>query len=175
MPSPRSGTLTHMKRIHVLGRKNHGKTTLVELVEHLTAQGLRIGTIKHTHHAHELDTPGKDSHRHRSAGASVSGILSPGLSAVFWPPSSAETTEDRYEQFAPHFAHCDIVIIEGDTLARGPKIEVWRKAIGGAPLADEDRSIAAIVTDDPVSLAKPVWPRRDVAAVADRLLALLGK
>ena len=59
-----------MRRLHVLGRKNHGKTTLVaELVAELTRRGWRIGTIKHTHHHHELDTPGKDSWMHRQAGA----------------------------------------------------------------------------------------------------------
>ena len=61
-----------MNRIHIIGRKNHGKTQLVvELVEEFSLRGLRVGTIKHTHHDHELDTPGKDSHRHRSAGAAV--------------------------------------------------------------------------------------------------------
>ena len=75
-----------MKRIHIVGRKNSGKTTLVaDLVAHLTANGHRVGTIKHTHHQHELDTPGKDSHRHREAGAAVVGILCPGMTAVFRP------------------------------------------------------------------------------------------
>ena len=56
-------------RIHVVGRRNHGKTTLlVELVEELCRRGLRVGTLKHSSHTHELDTPGKDSHRHRLAG-----------------------------------------------------------------------------------------------------------
>lgn len=165
-----------MKRVHLLGRKNHGKTTLVvELVEHLTARGLCVGTIKHTHHAHELDTPGKDSHRHRTAGASVVGILSPKLNAVFWAPGQSPDDgagADRYEAFAPHFAACDVVIVEGDTQARGPKIEVWRQAIGGEPLAAADPTIAAVVTDDYPSVAAPLWPRSDVAELARRMLAL---
>ncbi|MCA9266810.1 MAG: molybdopterin-guanine dinucleotide biosynthesis protein B, partial [Planctomycetales bacterium] len=69
--------LKTMKRLHLIGRKNHGKTRLiVDLVEELTSRGLRVGTIKHTHHRHELDTPGKDSYQHRTAGAAVVGILS---------------------------------------------------------------------------------------------------
>lgn len=166
-----------MKRVHILGRKNHGKTTLVvELVEHLTARGLRVGTIKHTHHAHELDAPGKDSHRHRTAGSSVVGILSPKMNAIFWAPDEREANRadaDRYAAFAPHFASCDVVIVEGDTLARGLKVEVWRQAIGGDPLAAADPAIAAVVTDDPLPIAKTAWPRSDVSTVADRVLDLL--
>jgi len=79
-----------MRRLHIVGRKNSGKTTfIVELVRYFTSSGLRIGTIKHTHHQHELDTPGKDSHRHREAGAQVVGILSRAMSAVFLPLSTS--------------------------------------------------------------------------------------
>ena len=61
-----------MKRVHVIGGKNHGKTTLImDLIRELTARGLQVGTIKHTHHKHELDIPGKDSYRHRESGASA--------------------------------------------------------------------------------------------------------
>ena len=169
-----------MKRIHILGRKNHGKTTLlVELVERLTAAGLRVGTIKHTHHAHELDTPGKDSHRHRAAGASVSAILSRSLNAVFWPPqlqtNDAEfTAVNRYAAFEPHFSDCDLVLVEGDTTCRGIKIEVWRQAIGPEPMALGDPQILAIVTDDVVEVPIPRVPRSDVAAIAAKVLELAG-
>lgn len=164
-----------MKRIHILGRKNHGKTTLVvELVEHLAARGLRVGTIKHTHHSHELDAPGKDSHRHREAGAGVVGILSRGMSAVFWKPEDGTASEARYEQFAPHFAGCDLVIVEGDTMASGPKVEVWRQSVGSTPMAAEDSTIAAVITDDPVNLAAPAWSRGDLPMVAANILKLLN-
>jgi molybdopterin-guanine dinucleotide biosynthesis adapter protein len=170
-----------MKRLHILGRKNHGKTTLVvELVEHLTGLGLRIGTIKHTHHAHELDTPGKDSHRHRAAGASVSAILSRSMNAVFWPPATPTASDartaipgDRYAEFEPHFADCDLVLVEGDTTCRGTKIEVWRAAVGSEPMAHADPQIRAIVTDDDVAAAVPLIPRRDVAAIATMVVELM--
>lgn len=75
-----------MQRIHVVGRKNHGKTRLVTgLVQHLSGLGLRVGTIKHTHHRHELDTEGKDSWQHRQAGATLVGVLSQQLTAIFLP------------------------------------------------------------------------------------------
>jgi molybdopterin-guanine dinucleotide biosynthesis protein MobB len=168
-----------MKRIHVLGRKNHGKTTLlVELVEHLASRGLRVGTIKHTHHAHELDTPGKDSHRHRTAGASVSAILSRSMNAVFWPPQGRKGSDDgsaiadRYVEFEPHFADCDLVLVEGDTTCAGTKIEVWRQSVGSAPMALSDPQIRAIVTDDSVEAPVPLVSRRDIAAIAAKVLEL---
>ena len=163
-----------MKRIHILGRKNHGKTTLVvELVEHLSARGLRVGTIKHTHHSHELDTPGKDSHQHRQAGASVVGILSRGMSAVFWAPAADAASEDRYEQFAPHFSACDLVIVEGDTQTSGLRVEVWRQAVGSTPMAQEDASIVAVISDDDPQVKASVWPRREIAVVAEEILKQL--
>lgn len=167
-----------MKRIHILGRKNHGKTTLlVELVEHLTNRGFRVGTIKHTHHAHELDTPGKDSHRHRAAGASVSAILSRSLNAVFWPPELPENdgeaaTADRYAAFEPHFAACDLVLVEGDTTCQGTKIEVWRQAVGSEPMSLSDPKIRAVVTDDAIEVPVPRVPRSDIAAIAAKVLEL---
>ncbi len=167
-----------MKRIHILGRKNHGKTTLlVELVEHLTARGFRVGTIKHTHHAHELDTPGKDSHRHRAAGASVSAILSRSLNAVFWPPELPKNdgeagAADRYAEFEPHFAACDLVLVEGDTTCLGTKIEVWRQAIGSEPMALSDPQIRAVITDDVVDVPVSRVSRSDTAVIAAKVLEL---
>lgn len=137
-----------MKRLHVIGRKNHGKTTLVrDLTAALTERGHRIGTIKHTHHQHELDTPGKDSHQHRLAGAACVGILSPQLNACFWNDPEV-TGDDRYEAFAPMFRNCELVIVEGDTQTGGDKIEVWRASQSDTPLAAGDDSILALVTDD---------------------------
>lgn len=158
--------------MHIVGRKNSGKTTLiVELVTHLTARGFRVGTIKHTHHHHELDTPGKDSHRHREAGAAAVGILSPGMSAVFRPTSNGEAPNDRYADLAPLFSDCELVLVEGNLQTTAPKIEVWRAAAGQHPIAREDDSITALVTDDPLDIAISVWRRSDIAAIAEQLLA----
>ncbi len=166
-----------MKRIHIIGGKNHGKTTLVaELVQELSSRGYRVGTIKHTHHQHELDSPGKDSHKHREAGAAVVGILTRSLNAVFWQPDSAEfsTSDDRYEAFSESFADCQLTLVEGDTQTDAPKIEVWRQSLGSEPLARTDPSIQAIVShDEAEGLDTPVWPRADVAAVADKIQAIL--
>ncbi len=160
-----------MKRIHVIGRKNSGKTTLVaELVQQLAGQGLNVGTVKHTHHHHELDTPGKDSHRHRQAGASVVGILSPDLNAVFMRPEQEHDSPQRYDRIAPMFAQCDLVIVEGHSLTTAPKVEVWRAANEKSPLVHEDASILAVITDDPLDVNVPLLSRGDVATLADQLL-----
>lgn len=165
-----------MKRVHIIGGKNHGKTTLVtELVQEFSKRGYRVGTIKHTHHQHELDAPGKDSHRHREAGAAVVGILSRSMNAAFWLPDSTEdsSSDARYEVFAQIFSDCDLTLVEGDTQTAATKIEVWRKSLGTEPLAMADASILAVVShDDCPNLATAIWPREDIASLADRILAI---
>ncbi|MFK7778861.1 MAG: molybdopterin-guanine dinucleotide biosynthesis protein B [Gimesia sp.] len=169
-----------MKRIHIIGGKNHGKTTLVsDLVVEFRRLGLQVGTIKHTHHHHELDTPGKDSHRHRESGASVVGILSRSMNAIFWPnkeePETKRSprTEERYATFAPAFASCDLVIVEGDTQTEAPKIEVWRDAMGTSPKADQLKNVRAIITDDVGTYSLPTVPRTDVPAITRLILQIL--
>lgn len=170
-----------MQRIHIIGGKNHGKTTLVaDLVRELTGRGMRVGTIKHTHHHHELDTPGKDSHLHRQAGASAVGILSPQLDALFLtnadPANDAPVAKEaRYQRLLSAMAGCDLVIVEGDTQTSAPQLEVWRAVQGTAPLCRAEASrILAVVTDDPIDVNIPVLPRRDVPALADWILDRLG-
>ena len=164
-----------MHRLHIIGRKNSGKTTLVvDLVRHFTALGYRIGTVKHTHHHHELDTPGKDSHRHREAGAAAVGILSPAMTALFWPTSPDTRDAGDYARFLDHFSGCDLVLVEGHSQTAGPKIEVWRATHTDPPLAVADDSILAVVTDDPLEIPIPVWKRSDVPELAKRVLALVG-
>jgi len=81
-------------RVHFIGRQNHGKTTLiVDLVAALATRGLRVGTIKHTGHAHAVDVPGKDSDRHRQAGASPAAFVTPRDVAVF-SARPAATSDD---------------------------------------------------------------------------------
>ncbi len=167
-----------MRRLHIIGGKNHGKTTLViDLVRAFVARGIRVGTIKHTHHRHELDVPGKDSFRHREAGASAVGILSPSLSAMFVPADlDSIANVDRYAAFTPLFAHCEFVLVEGDSQAKAPKIEIWREAVGPPPLANDDHSIIGVVTDDvlPLPLQIPILPRSDVDALAEWILQKVG-
>ena len=158
-----------MKRIHIVGRKNHGKTTLIlELIRELTRRGLRVGTIKHSPHEHEVEASGTDSHRHRMAGASPAAFLSANTSAVFFPRQSGN---DPYTDLEPLYEHCDFVVVEGDIEASAPKVEVWRASEGTRPLVLEqaDIGIIAVITDDVLQVDVPVWPRGDVSSLADRI------
>lgn len=161
-----------MNRVHIIGRKNSGKTTLIEeLLRHWTAQGYRIGTVKHTHHRHELDVPGKDSHRHRVAGAAAVAILSPNMNAVFWTDPPAWDDLDRYDRLSQQFADCDLVLVEGNSATTASKIEVWRKETNSVPIAAHDPSVLAVVTDDACPEAfVPVWPRWNIPLLAARIL-----
>ena len=160
-----------MRRLHIIGGKNHGKTMLVvELVEEFMRRGVTVGTIKHTHHRHELDIPGKDSHRHRLAGAAAVGILTPSMIATYLPAPQNASEEDRYLMLAPMFMRCQLVIVEGDVHALAPKIEVWRGELHSRPLASDDKSVLAIVTDDPSPIAGRILPRSDVRGLAEWIL-----
>ncbi|WP_146598451.1 molybdopterin-guanine dinucleotide biosynthesis protein B [Novipirellula aureliae] len=163
-----------MKRVHIVGRKNSGKTTLiVELVRLLSEQGYRVGTIKHTHHSHELDAPGKDSHQHRQAGSSVVGILSPGMTAVFQAADDPVSRDaSRYDSLAPMFAGCDLVLVEGDLQTDAVKIEVWRAGISEAPYATVAPAITAVVTDDSIDVRIPTWTRTNIESLAEKVLSL---
>lgn len=162
-----------MFRIHIIGRKNHGKTRLVvELTREFTSRGLKVGTIKHTHHRHELDVAGKDSHQHRLAGAEVVGILSQQRMAIFLPSKTPDETADRYSQLLPFFSSCDLVIVEGDSQTTAPKIEVWRAANQTEPLAPSDDSILAVVTDDPLTTKTAILSRSDVSQLANWIMEL---
>jgi len=159
-----------MKRIHIVGRKNHGKTTLlVELIEELTRRGVRVGTIKHSSHAHELDTPGKDSFRQRQAGAQPAAVVTSDLIGVY---VRRTPDADFYDTLAPIFTDCEVVLVEGHLDGDATKIEVWRQSVGGPCLAQEHKDIAAVVSDELPQVDVPVWPRNDIAEVADRLLTL---
>lgn len=159
-----------MKIIHVVGRSKNGKTTLIlELIAELKKRGLVVGTLKHSGHAHELETPGKDSWRHREAGAVPSAVVTTDQMAVYLPRKPGE---DPFDRLGCLFAGCDIVLVEGYADGPGKNIEVWRAANGKDPLFPEREDILAVVTDDPVETGLPVWPRSNMAAIADALMDL---
>lgn len=164
-------------RIHIVGRKNSGKTTLVcELVKELTSRGVKVATVKHTHHRHELDTPGKDSHKHREAGAAAVGILSPQMTAMFFPADREERGEHRYERFESVFADCRVILVEGDLQSEAPRLEVWRSVVSERPYASQDSSLLAVISDEPISdVSCDVWARRNIVGLADRIIELASR
>lgn len=161
-----------MRLVHIVGRQNNGKTTLIcELVEELVRRGFRVGTIKHSSHDHELDHPGKDSFRHRHAGARPASVVSAHQLAIYLPRAA---DEDPLELLEPAFGACDLVLVEGFIERDGTKIEVWRREIGKPLLAGERPGIVAVVSDDNPVVRQPVWPRSDVPHLADEVLRLAG-
>ncbi len=143
-------------------------------MQEFTQRGLKVGTVKHTHHRHEFDAPGKDSFLHRQAGAAVVGLVGPRMAAAFREHSEADRMT-ALEHLAPLFEDCDLILVEGQQQADAPRIEVWREATGQAPLALEISGLLAVVTDDQRSdWPCPVWARSDLTTIADRLLQLTG-
>jgi molybdopterin-guanine dinucleotide biosynthesis adapter protein len=163
-------SMASMKRVHVVGCKNSGKTTLiVELVSELTARGFRVGTIKHSSHRHELDVPGKDSHRHRLAGGSPAAAMTDTMIALHLPLPKGESA---YALLERHYEGCDLVLVEGGLDSVAPKVEVWRRVMGNSPIARERDDVVALITDDSIDINIPRWPRSNVRELADRIVAL---
>lgn len=159
-----------MKIVHIVGRSGNGKTTLiVELLAALTKRGVRVGTLKHSSHVHELDKSGKDSFRHRAAGGNPAAIATTDQIAVFLP---REPEENPFVKLESLFSPCALVLVEGYIEGPGIKLEVWRAANRKPPIFREQDNIHAVVTDDPVDTDLPVWPRKDAEALVDRILAL---
>ena len=98
------------------------------------------------------------------------GIVSRKMHAVFVPVTDTPSSEDHYATLTPIYADCDLVIVEGDSQTNAPKIEVWRAALGTAPLADQDPTVLAVATDDPLDIDTEVRRRADVPDLAEWIL-----
>lgn len=150
----------------VTGWKNSGKTTLTErLVTALVAKGYRIATVKHAHHDFDIDHEGRDSFRHRKAGASEVAIVSARRWALIHELSGE--SEPPLEAVIDKLAPCDLIIVEGYKREGHPKIEVRRAGSrDSAPLSVGDPSIVAIASDRPIDgETLPVFNLDDVAAI----------
>lgn len=135
-----------MKIFQIIGQPGSGKTTLVaEIVTELCRRDIRVGTIKHTAHAHELDKPGKDSFIHRTAGAAPAAMMTRDMAAVYLPRTPGMTPADLIDTW---YAHLDIVLIEGWLSGPYEKIEVWRACVNRPALFPDIDRVKALVTDD---------------------------
>lgn len=161
-----------MKVFGVVGFKNAGKTTLVErLVTEITGRGITVSTLKHAHHAFDLDQPGKDSHRHRAAGARQVLIGSSTRWALMTELAGAEPPlADLLARLDP----VDLVLIEGWKRDAHPKVEAFRTVTGNPLIAPNDPTIRAVASDSPMTLDRPVFGLDDIAGVADFILAQVG-
>ncbi len=135
-----------MKVFHIIGQPGSGKTTLItDIVKELVDQDVKVGTIKHSAHAHELDKPGKDSFQHRAAGAIPAAMMTQDLAALYMPRPPNMTPATLIENY---YTHLDIVLIEGWISGPYDKIEVWRKNINRPFLFPDTTRVKALVTDD---------------------------
>ena len=159
-----------MKVIGIAGWSGAGKTTLLtRVIPCLAARGMRVSTVKHAHHAFDVDQPGKDSHTHREAGATEVLVSSANRFALMHELRGAPewTLDALLEKLSP----VDLVLVEGFKTQAHPKLEVYRAAVGQALLHPEDENIVAIASDGPVTASVPVVALDDIEAVADILVA----
>ena len=160
-----------MRLIGFAGWSGSGKTTLVtSVLPVLIARGWRVSTIKHAHHGFDLDQEGKDSWRHRAAGASEVLIASAKRWAIMHELRGAP--EPELEDLLAHLSPVDLVIVEGFKRAPYPKIEVHRPALGKPPLYPEDPNIIAVASDAPLATKLPLLPLDRPDAIADFIMGL---
>jgi molybdopterin-guanine dinucleotide biosynthesis adapter protein len=161
-----------MKVIGFAGWSGSGKTTLIEqLIPWFAAKGLRVSVIKHAHHRFDVDTPGKDSYRHRHAGATEVLITSSRRWVLMHElrGDAEPTLEEQLGQLSP----CDLVLVEGFKQAGIAKIEVFRPALQEPMLAPGDSHIVAIASDAALDAAVPVLNLNDPPAVGEFVLKFL--
>ena len=162
-----------MKIYGIVGYKNAGKTGLMErLVVEIAARGISISTIKHAHHNFDVDQPGKDSYRHRKAGAQQVLLASGTRWALM--TELRDAPEPPLSDLITQLAPVDLVLVEGYKRDEHPKVEAFRTATGNPMIAPYDASIRAVASDTPVTLDRPVFDLDDTTAIADFILSEVG-
>lgn len=162
-----------MKLYGVVGWKNAGKTGLMErLVTEITGRGIRVSTVKHAHHSFDVDHEGKDSHRHRVAGATEVMLASRNRFALMH--ELRDEAEPTLEELLARLSPVDLVLIEGYKRDAHPKVEAHRAEAGNPLIAPGDPTVRAVASDVPLALDRPVFDLNDTTAIADFILAEVG-
>jgi molybdopterin-guanine dinucleotide biosynthesis protein B len=156
-----------VRLIGLAGWSGSGKTTLlVRLLPALIARGRTVSTLKHAHHAFDVDTPGKDSHSHRLAGAREVLVSSARRWALMH--ELRDEPEPTLAALVPHLSPVDLVVVEGFKAETHAKLEVHRAAVGKPLLYPNDPHIVALASDTrPVGVALPFADIDDIEAIAD--------
>lgn len=150
--------------ISIVGFSGAGKTTLmVKLIAEFKSRGSNVGSIKHDVHGFEMDRPGKDSWRHKQAGAATTIISSPHQVGMV-----RDVDHDHHPlELLPLLCGMDIIFIEGFKRAGLPKIEVFRPENGKPPACRGDKHLLALISDAPLDWGVPRFPTADISGIAD--------
>jgi molybdopterin-guanine dinucleotide biosynthesis protein B len=158
-----------MKIFGFAGWSGSGKTTLIEqLIPRLVKRGLRVSLIKHAHHSFDVDHPGKDSYRHRHAGASEVMVTSSRRWVLMHELRGAH--EPSFEEQVKRISPCDLLLVEGFKHAPIPKLEVWRAVTGEPLLHPNDPHIVAVASDAKVETKLPLFDLNDFDAIVQFIL-----
>ena len=164
-----------MRIFGLAGWSGSGKTTLMTaLIPEFVARGITVSTIKHAHHAFDVDQPGKDSWRHRQAGASEVMVVSERRWALMHELRG--DPEPGLDELAARITPVDLLLVEGFKRHPHPKLEIYRPALGKPPLHPDDPFVAAVASDQELpGLALPWLPLADAAAIAEFILRYDGR
>lgn len=158
-----------MKVFGFAGYSGSGKTTLIEqLIPRFVGRGVRVSLIKHAHHTFDVDQPGKDSYRHRHAGAGEVLVTSSRRWVLMHELRGGP--EPSFEEQMKHLSPCDLVLIEGFKFAPIPKLEVWRAVTGEPLLHPNDAHIVAVASDAKVDTKLPLLDLNDSERIANFIL-----
>lgn len=161
-----------MKVFGFAGWSGSGKTTLIEkLIPRFANAGLRVSLVKHAHHSFDVDQPGKDSYRHRHAGAAEVLVTSSRRWVLMHELRGAP--EPAFDEQLRRLSPSDLVIVEGFKHAAIPKLEVWRRITGEPLLHPNDKHIVAVASDTKIETRLPLLDLNDDAAIASFILAHL--
>ncbi len=162
-----------MRLYGIVGWKNAGKTGLMErLVAEICGRGFSVSTVKHAHHVFDVDQPGKDSYRHRTAGATEVLLASRKRYALMH--ELRDEDEPELEALLAKLAPVDLVLIEGYKRDAHPKVEAFRAETKNPLIATDDPTIKAIASDTPLEIDRPVFDLNDTVAIADFILSEVG-
>jgi molybdopterin-guanine dinucleotide biosynthesis protein B len=158
-----------MKIFGFAGWSGSGKTTLIEqLIPRFVQRGLRVSLIKHAHHTFDVDHPGKDSYRHRHAGAAEILVTSSRRWVLVHELRGAQ--EPSFDEQVGRISPCDLLLVEGFKFAPIPKLEVWRAQTGEALLHPNDSHIVAVASDARIETKVPLLDLNDVEGVCSFIL-----
>jgi molybdopterin-guanine dinucleotide biosynthesis protein B len=160
-----------MRIFGLAGWSGSGKTTLMTaLIPELVSRGITVSTLKHAHHSFDVDQPGKDSWRHRIAGAREVMVSSQNRWALMHELRGAP--EPSLDELARRVSPVDLLLVEGFKRHPHPKIEVYRPSLGKPPLHPEDSFVVAVASDETLpGLALPWLPLADIGGIAAFILS----